>query len=317
MKTAVTPMNTHDCKPTLTDRGVIQFCRQGYLEFPAAVEPGVCAKIREYFHEQEPRGSLDEMGDANALMKEDWFVQGMVLCPPVIGAVRALMGANFGLPPYMANHAGKCPEPNTLNWHIDGGNMHTYALNYLQVFCLPQDTTVAMGPTEIVPGSHFLLTQSSQVDHYGAIAGSKKCIGPAGTVFITCYPIWHRRYRATTTGCWRQLLKYGYFRNTAPTRDWVIEDDFDPACHVNDFSMLAQGERSYRRNFLDAYDAARMYMWLCGHEEEFKYVGGLAWPGTMPPEWDGTQERYGVPPSLLNGRKAAYQPDAKPMLSHE
>ena len=315
MKTAVTPMARHDCKPTLTDQQVIEFCRQGYLELPAVVAPQVCAKIREYFHEQESRGDMAEMSNADALLKEDWFVQGMVLCPPVIGAIRSLLGANFGLPSAMSNHPGKCPDPDTLNWHIDGGNMHTFALNYLQVFCMPQDTTVAMGPTQILPGSHFLLTQSSQVDHYGAIVGAKKCIGPAGTVIITCYPIWHRRYKATASGCWRQLLKYSYFRHAAPTRDWVIEEDFDPACFTTDFSIAAHGANSYRRNFLDAYDAARMYMWLCGHEDEFKYVGGIAWPGPLGPEADGTRERYAVPPSLLNGQRPAYQPDAMPMFS--
>ena len=93
MKTA--PMITHDCKPTLTDRQVIKFCRLGYLELEAAVAPEVCAKIIDFFREKEPRGNLDEMGDACALMEEDWFLQGLVLCPSVIGAIRSLVGANF------------------------------------------------------------------------------------------------------------------------------------------------------------------------------------------------------------------------------
>ena len=305
---------THDCEPTLTDRQVIQFCRDGYLELTGVVPRNVCDRVLDHF-EQLDSDHPDALSDASYLLTEPWFFDGLVLNRQTAGAVRSLLGAHFALPQVMANHAGRCPEPKPLNWHIDGGNMHTFALNYLQVFCLMQDTDETMGPTEIVPGSHFLMTQSALVDHYGAIKGSRKCTGPAGTVFLTCYPIWHRRSRATATG-WRHLLKYNYFRTVAPQRDWVIEPDFDPARYTNDFSITAMGAAtSHRRNFLDGYHAAHMYMWLCGHEAEFKYVGGIAWPGPMAPQWDGRIERWAVPPSLRRQDKpAAYQADSPPMV---
>ena len=303
-------MKTYDCKPTLPDREVIKFCREGYLWLESVVPREVTDRVLEFLRD------LADPTQANQLLQEDWFVEGLVLNPETIGAVRSLLGANFGLPPFMANHMGKCPEPEPLGWHVDGGNMHTFALNYLQVFCLMQDTTVEMGPTEILPGSHFLLGQSALVARYGAIRGARKCVGPAGTVFITCYPIWHRRYKATATDCVRHLLKYNYFRNSPPQRDWVIDPDFDPAIHTNEFNHLQVGATPYRRNFLDSYDAARMYMWLCGLEEEFKYIGGVAWPGPFPDDWDEDFDHYAVPPSLrADARPTDYDPEAPPMFS--
>ena len=306
-------MKTYDCEPTLTDRQVIQFCRDGYLELTAAVPRDVTHRALDYL-----AGHPDQHDEPSPLLDEAWFMDHLVVNPQVAGAVRSLLGANFGLPWIMPNHAGKCPESLPLGWHVDGGNMHTFALNYLQVFCLLQDTTVEMGPTELLPGSHFLLGQSALVGHYGAIRGTKKAIGPAGTVFITCYPIWHRRSKATATGPIRHMLKYNYFRNSPPRRDWIVEPDFDPARHVNEFNHLRTGAQLLRRNFLDSYDAARMYLWLCGHQEEFKYIGSWAWPAPVPESMNGQTEAYAVPPSLIgNDRPIGYHPTAKSMLSRE
>ena len=302
-------MRTHDCEPTLTDRQVIQFCREGFLKLEGVVSGEVTDRALEFCREYPDNHET-------TLLEEDWFVAGLLLNPEAAGAVRSLLGANFGLPPFVANHVGVCPDPDPLGWHVDGGNMHTFALNYLQVFCLPQDTTVEMGPTEILPGSHFLLGQSALVSRYGAIRGTHMCDGPAGTVYITCYPIWHRRYRATATDVTRYLFKYNYYRTSAPQRDWIVEDDFDPGRHTDDFSHLKAGGMYMRRNFLDSYDAAHMYMWLCGHEDEFRYVGGTAWPAPAPGDtWPAHIDNYAVPPSLSTNGKA-YQPEAPPMLRH-
>ena len=302
-------MKTHDCRPALSDREVIEFCREGYLKLEGAVASEVTDRIMDQCREHPDRH------DVSLLLEEEWFLEGLLLNAKVAGAVRSLLGANFGLSPFVANHIGKCPDASPLGWHVDGGNMHTFALNYLQVFCLVQETTVEMGPTEILPGSHFLLGQSALVSRYGAIRGTRMCTGPAGTVYITCYPIWHRRHRATATDVVRHLFKYNYFRNAPPVRDWIVEPDFDPAYNTDDFNHLKAGAMYMRRNYLDSYDAARMYMWLCGHEDEFRYIGGNAWPAPRN-DWPDHFDNYAVPPSLRShGKAPAYRPEAPPMLS--
>ncbi len=296
-----------ECEPTLTDQQIIQFCRDGYMEFPGAVSKDITDRALDYVAEN-PDYAMQPV----PLLNESWFTDGLIFAPVVAGAVRSLLGAGFGLPWMMANHIGKCPDANPLGWHVDGGNMHTWALNYLQVFCLMQDTTEEMGPTEVLPGSHFILGQSALVTRYGAIRGTKKCVGPVGTVFLTCYPIWHRRSKATATGTTRHLFKYNYVRNSPPTRDWIIEPDFNPSCDTHAFSHLQTGATMLRRNKLDNYDAAHMYLWLCGRQEEMRYVGGVAWPMLDDMIGGQTEEVYGAPPSL-SATPDAWRPEAPPI----
>ena len=101
-------MKTFDCPPTLTDRQVIDFCRQGYLKLEAAVPADVTRRILDYLRDMDP----EDYHQPNGLLDEDWFVEGLVLNPQTTGAVRSLMGTHFGLPPLMANHPGRCPEAN-------------------------------------------------------------------------------------------------------------------------------------------------------------------------------------------------------------
>ena len=41
-------MKTFNCEPTLTDREVIRFCRNGYYELPEAVDKETCQHILDF-----------------------------------------------------------------------------------------------------------------------------------------------------------------------------------------------------------------------------------------------------------------------------
>ena len=98
------------------------------------------------------------------------------------------------------------------------------------MFYYPQDVPRELGPTEVLPGSHFLYTlgqlPQNYMGHYGGIRGSYSTAAPAGTIFLTVYSIWHRRTEATASGV-RHNLKYNYFRTVPPQRDWIKEEDFN------------------------------------------------------------------------------------------
>jgi hypothetical protein len=92
--------------------------------------------------------------------------------------------------------------------------------------------------------------------------------GPAGTLGVHHQSILHRRGVSTATGI-RHMLKYNYWRTSPPQRDWVVEPDFD-------FQTASYGGHNQARY------VAHMFYWLCGRADEFRIVGGQAWPWSSP-----------------------------------
>lgn len=265
-------MKTFDCEPTLTDSQVLSFCKQGFLMLEGVVSDDINRRAFEYI---ETRGS-------GPLLQEDWFVEHVLCNPQAAGAVRSLLGRNFALPTGMASHRVECPVP-AQNWHKDGGSAVGPELNHLQVFYYPQDTPMESGPTEVLPGSHFLFSLQSWMGHYGRIRGAVLTAAPAGSIFLTVYSIWHRRSASTAHGI-RNMLKYCYWRTVPPQRDWLIEPDFDFG-HDHSPSYRLEGP-TFRQQFREWYDTAEMFYWLCGQTHDFQRVlGGMEWPPGYPILW--------------------------------
>ena len=223
-------------------------------------------------------------------------MEGVIKNPQAAGAVRSLLGVNFGLPLLMSNHRVEYPMVGQ-GWHRDGNSKFTHELRNLQVFYLPQDCTMEMGPTEILPGSHLLYSANDHLKHLDRVRGSDFMAGPAGSIFITVYSIWHRRsssMRARKPGI-RNALKYNYFRTAPPQRDWRIAPDFD----FGNAPYLPAREDSgyYRDTWLAASHVAEMFLWLCGKHAQFKTEGGQTWPLNAATA-RFTDAPYGVPPGL-------------------
>ena len=262
-------MQTHDCPATLTDRQVAEFCKNGYLILSGVVGDAVNARACSY-------ADMHPEIFPNGLMDEPWFVDGVLKNPAAAGAVRSLLGRGFEMPRLMVNHRQVCPKGSALGWHVDGGSRWTAELNDLQVFYLPQDTPIELGPTQLLPGSHLVPNTARAMAHLGVIRGTISTNGPAGSIFITAYRIWHRAGSASGTGV-RNLFKYCYSRAAAPVRDWIREPEFDLASY--DFTGPAQmlGEQ-----FHECYSAAEMFVWLSGRHDQFKSIGGQGWPVPGP-----------------------------------
>ena len=261
----------HDCPPTLDDQGVIDFCRNGFLILPGVVPDEVNDQAVDYLDNVDsgPRPGLAGTG---------WFVDGVLKNPQAAGAVRALLGRDFALPVKIASHRGALPSPDTGGWHRDGGAVYTHQLEYLQVFYCPEACTDDMGPTEVLPGSHFVRAKHNMMSHFGKIAGTVSTACVAGTIFLTAYGIWHRRTRATSgpTGKskFRNLFKYTYWRTTAPQRDWII----DPAFDLADIDFSPTRDRALFEQSQGAIAASKMFAWLSGVQEQYVKRGGPCWP---------------------------------------
>ena len=130
-----------------------------------------------------------------------------------------------------------------------------------------------MGPTELVPGTHFLRGARRFMRHYGNIRKGVSSAAPAGSIFITHYNILHRATSSTASGV-RHLLKYNYWRKTPPTRDWIV----DPELDFGDVQFRTPVGDSIHENHWNALDPARLFHWLCGFGEDLGFKGGAAWP---------------------------------------
>ena len=270
----------YDCEPTLNDAQVFDFCRKGYLMLEGVVDDEVNQRMLAFAEEHTSHQPLE-------LLTEEWFVEGIFKNPQAAGAVRSLLGANFKLPQTLCNHRADGPLPPQ-DWHRDGGSIYNYRLDYLQVFYYPQDTPPEMGPTEVIPGSHFMRSKANYMGHIRSVKIARSTASPAGTIIITAYPIWHRRGRNTVPGM-RHLFKYNYWRTTEPRRDWIVDPE-------HDFSWPDMSEvEPHFEQFRCGIAAAEMFSWLCG--ETFDYPGGTAWPCEAPVK-PGLCDQEGLPAGL-------------------
>ncbi|RIK43919.1 MAG: hypothetical protein DCC55_03995 [Chloroflexi bacterium] len=266
---------TFDCEPTLTDSQVLQFCREGYLLLKGVVPAEINQRTREYLEGKIPADPsyipvgmtsadlerIRKSHEPSTILLEDWFIDHVLLNPQVAGAMRSLLGRNVGLPVLVSHHKVECPQP-AQRWHHDADHIFGPELNSVEVFYFPQDTPVELGPTELVPGTHIEPSRRKEEDP-GIFAD-----GPAGTIGIHHQSILHRRGLSTAKGT-RHMLKYNYWRTVDPARDWIIEPDFD-------FQSAYYGGHNQARY------VAHMFYWLCGQGEEFRVIGGQAWPWSSP-----------------------------------
>jgi hypothetical protein len=278
-----------DCAPTLTDKDMIDFCRNGYLILPGVVPEEINQKVVDYLD------NVDDTYEPTPIMEQDWFVEGVLLNPQAAGAVRSLLGRNFTLPAIISNHRGVLPS-GAQGWHRDGGSMYTHRLEHLQVFYLPEACTDDMGPTVLLPGSHFMRIKAPMMSHMGTIRGAVSTAGPAGSIFLTIYQIWHRRSRATSgpvgRSKYRNLLKYNYWRTEPPRRDWITNGDID--FNLINFNPPA----GYFEQFQGGIAAAKMFCWLAGIEDEYEKRGGQCWP--IVPTVRSRTNQMGIPETLRN-----------------
>ena len=282
-----------DCEPSLTDTQMVEFCREGFLLLPGVIPDEVNARARDWLDGSiapepawVPAGMTDEdlariraSHEPSTIFLEEWFYRGVLLDPTVAGIMRSLLGRTVGLPVLASLHRVDCPE-EAGGWHYDFDSVFGPELRFVEVFYFPQDTPPELGPTEVLPASPF---ERRRVDDESATVATA---GPAGTIGIHHQSILHRRGPSTASGP-RRMLKYSYWRTTAPSRNWVREPDFDlPRA---DFG--GHGAAMY---------AAHIYKWLCGEGDDYRVIGSQAWPAI-------TTNQVGAPYGF--GLQRGYLPD--------
>ena len=244
-------------KPTLDDDGVMDFVSNGFVLLEGVVSEEFnrsCSTL--------PGGRLTEF------VQSDGFRREVLLHPEVAGVARSLLGENFHVP-IMAHHHLYEEAHVGQTWHSDGLSEKGYGVHHLQCYYYPQKVEIEDGPTMILPGSHHRLVDREAIAHYGDILGQMSMTVPAGSVVLTHYGIWHKA-GAKLNPNRRGMIKFSYFREAAPKRDWLTDSD--------EISPFVQRERhpyaGEVEHYRDRSRCVRVWDWLCGMETVEDVVHG-------------------------------------------
>ena len=204
-----------DTRYRLTDAELQRFLIDGYLTLqldqPAAFHRQVYQRIGT---------ALERNGNPrNNILPEVPELQRVFGHPQVTGALASILGDGYYL--HMHRHChDRSPgtEPQRLHkdslsnsrFAVDGNRRHHHA-RWAMAFYYPQDTDETMGPTAIVPRSHFLNEQQQEEDEI-------HLTGEAGTVVIVHYDIWHRATGYLTGDHTRYMVKFLFTRMADPLR---------------------------------------------------------------------------------------------------
>lgn len=195
----------------LDDRAVVDFIVRGYLLLQLDLPPGVDARIAAALD-----GMRSNPGDAitDALPE----LHRVLDHPLVRGALTSLAGQDYRV---MEHRHWHCKEPGSpsMHWHQDGKNRRDDGLDRFLGLYYPADVTADMGPTIVVPGTHFRNAPTDRMRTYTNIRGQVPLVVKAGTFALTHYDLWHGT-AANRSPRRRHMIKFLFNRtrrNARPT----------------------------------------------------------------------------------------------------
>ncbi|MDE0013927.1 MAG: HEAT repeat domain-containing protein [Candidatus Poribacteria bacterium] len=195
------------------------------------------------FHEaiyQETMTVFDKEGNpGNNLVPRIPEIQKVLDDPNVKGALTSLLGADYYMQPHRHPHYNP-PGSQGQNMHQDGGKRWSHHTRRLLVFYYPQDTPLELGPTGVVPMSHYYSTREGS-----GVAPEQPIVGKAGTVAFANYDLWHRAMPNSSEKR-RYMMKFLYTRMSEPQEptwanketDWTNGKPVGPAEHQEMFRHL-------------------------------------------------------------------------------
>ena len=169
-------------KRLLTDSQMHDFIVNGFItvktDLPDSFHSEVYAKTKDVFKKEGNPG--------NNLLPRIPMIDEVFEDPWIVGALTSVLGPDYYMQPHRHCHYNK-PGSKGQNMHQDGGKRWSHKTRRLLVFYYPQDTPAEMGPTGIVPGSHYYKTMDG-----ATVRDELPLVGQAGEVTIANYDLWHR-----------------------------------------------------------------------------------------------------------------------------
>ena len=189
----------------LNDEQMRHFIINGYItvktDLPRNFHDAIFKKTEMVFDKEGNPG--------NNLLPRIPAIQEVFDDPTVKGGLQSVLGIDYYMQPHRHPHYNP-PKSKGQNMHQDGGRRWSHHTRRLLVLYYPQDTPEELGPTGIVPGSHYYNTPDG-----AKIREEFPVCGEAGTVAIVNYDLWHRAM-PNRTDKKRYMMKFLCARMSEP-----------------------------------------------------------------------------------------------------
>ena len=189
----------------LNDDAMREYIRSGYVTVDADMPAG--------FHEAAYRRTDEVLAGGenpgNNILPLVPDLQAVLDHPKVSGTLTSILGPDFHLHAHRYCHR-RPPQSDGQNLHKDNWSRRHHRSRWAMAFYYPQDTTIEMGPTGVVPGSQYYNNApDSEVGDEVALCGK------AGTVTVVHYDLWHRG-TANSSESQRFMHKFLFTRMEEP-----------------------------------------------------------------------------------------------------
>ncbi len=170
----------------LNDSQMQEFIVNGFVKIKAPFTPA--------FHDSV-RAQADDIfsttgNPGNAILPAIPQLADLFSHPAVTGALTSILGPGYAMHPH--RHCHLTPPRKTAQRHHqdsyeDDQNVRHHRTRWAMAFYYPQDVTLEMGPTSVLPASQYY-TSRDQAEKQQEVL----LCGEAGTVTIVHYDLWHR-----------------------------------------------------------------------------------------------------------------------------
>lgn len=201
----------------LTDQQMRFFVVNGYIilktDLPASYHGSIVEKTDAVFEKEGNPG--------DNLLPRIPEIREVFDSKIIQGALASILGEDYYMQPHRHAHNNR-PGSSGQKLHQDTppDKDRSHLTRRLLAFYYPQDTTEEMGPSGIVPGSHFYNTPDA-----AKLDGEMPICGEAGTVALLNKLMWHRGMpnRSDKT---RYMMKFLFARMSEPrSPSWNSEED--------------------------------------------------------------------------------------------
>ena len=170
----------------LTDAQVQAYLTNGYITVQTAHSPAVHQNI----HRQIETLFATEGNPGNDILPKAPDLYQILRDPAVDGALQSLLGPSYLIHPHRHCHHNPCGSEGQ-GMHQDSyendQNVRHHRTRWTMAFYYPQDVSLDMGPTAILPATQYYNSSEQAYERE-----ELPLCGRAGTVTIVHYDLWHR-----------------------------------------------------------------------------------------------------------------------------